>query len=82
MGVKELKQFREKVLGRTSGGKQVVVTPVSNSRLFRVEFRPGGELPKQLKGRYSDLPSADKAVRSYFESSGKKLITDLEEVNG
>lgn len=56
---------RYKVLGTTSGGKDIVVYP-SNDGCYRIRFLQGGELPKRLKGRFTRYSEAAIAVNIHM----------------
>ena len=50
----------------TEGGKQVKAVHDDMGSMWHIEFAPGGELPKALKGKYTTEQAARKDIKKYL----------------
>ena len=50
----------------TEGGKEVKAVHDEVGTFWHVEFSPGGELPAELKGKYTTEQDARQAIRRYL----------------
>ncbi len=50
----------------TEGGKEVKPVHDEIGTLWQIVFSPGGELPKELKGSFTNEPEAIKAIKLYL----------------
>lgn len=50
----------------TQGGKEVKPVHDEVGSLWHIEFSPGGELPSDLKGKYTSEPSAREGIVQYL----------------
>lgn len=52
--------------------KNLFITPVPNSSFYEVKFQGGGEVPDDLKGKFTSLKRAEEAIdRMYVVRSRK-----------
>ena len=63
---KRIKNAR--ILGTTVKGKNIVYEPVDGLNTIRIKFEGGGQVPKSLGGRWSDVSTAQRAVTRYLKS--------------
>lgn len=56
---------------KTEGGKEFGIWKVANSALYRIGFKGGGEVPKDLKGMWTDPYQAQRAIESYLLNKDK-----------
>ena len=56
---------------KTPAGKEIGLRLANNTSLWEVEFKSGGQLPKELGGMYTNTASAAMAIEKYL---GKKNI--------
>lgn len=52
----------------TPGGKQLQIHHVKNTSLYSVSFTSGGELPKELRGRFTSGSKAIAAAKAYLNT--------------
>jgi hypothetical protein len=50
----------------TKGGKQIKVRHDAIGTMWRIEFAPGGQLPAELSGKYTNSNEANRAVEIYL----------------
>jgi len=55
-------------LGKTKGGKELVLTRKPNCSVRLIQFTSGGQLPECLQGGYSSISSAQEAVAAYLST--------------
>lgn len=61
-----------KMFGRTGKGKDIYIVNVPNTNLFKVEFYPGGDIPKVLKGNWTDIPALASKIQTYINNCYQK----------
>lgn len=64
-GLNEDPEVRFRVAGVTPNGKEILIVP-TNTGTFKIIFRPGGELPQDLSGRYTRYEFAQHAINRYL----------------
>lgn len=62
---RKLKDAPEPAVYVTSGGKEIRVHKTETGK-FYIKFHPGGELPKELRGEFTQEDLARQAVRLYL----------------
>lgn len=60
-------RYRKK-FGKTGKGKDIYIVNVPGTNLFEVEFYPGGEIPKILRGKWSDIPALASKIQTYINN--------------
>lgn len=53
-------------VGKTAGGKTLLIVTDQNLRTFSVKFKEGGELPESLSGKYTRRANAQHAIELYL----------------
>jgi hypothetical protein len=61
------------VVGETPKGKKLTVYQ-DHTPYYKVQFTTGGQLPKELTGRYMDYSSAAEAIKNYLQRPKKKVV--------
>ena len=59
----------------TAGGKKLELVVDSKSALYRFQFVPGGELPQELSGLFTQERYATAALNSYLDRIKEKNAT-------
>ena len=62
------------VLGKTKGGKEIVLIRKPECSVRMIAFTTGGQLPKQLEGGFSSVQAAQHATDSYLAKLAAKEI--------
>ena len=52
----------------TSNGKTIQATKLPQGALWKIEFKPGGALPKTLQGMYTSQKLANDDIEKYLEA--------------
>jgi len=61
------------IVAETPNGKGIKIVQIQNSSLYGVTFADGGELPPELKGRWTSPDLAKKEIDKYINKlEGKK----------
>lgn len=68
----EDQDFFTGLIGTTDKGKHLYIRHIDGYPLYKVEFRPGGELPEELEGMFLTYADAEKAGKAYLNSRVKK----------
>ncbi len=55
------------ILGTTAKGKNVLWVRAEPFNTLRIKFEGGGQLPKELSGRWTDVNAAQRAVKRYLD---------------
>jgi len=55
----------------TTNGKEIGLRIANNTALWEIEFKSGGQIPKELKGLYNSTAAAAQAIEKYL---GKKNV--------
>ena len=56
----------------TGGTKELVPVRGSNGLLIEIKYQDGGQLPKELSGKYLSMADAEYAIKRYKARKGKK----------
>lgn len=59
------------VVGKTLKGKEVAYRVSENEALYEIAFVGGGQLPKELQGRWSDPRQIENAIKVYLSKEVK-----------
>ncbi len=62
------------ILGKTEGGKEIVLIRKPECSVRMIAFTTGGQLPKQLQGGFSSVQAAQHAADSYLAKLAAKEI--------
>lgn len=54
------------------GGKKIQLVVDKGTSLYKLQFNPGGELPQELSGFYTQEKFAEAAVSKYLDGSKPK----------
>jgi len=54
------------VVGKTLKGKEIAYRVPENEALYEIMFVGGGQLPKELQGRWSDPRQIENAIKVYL----------------
>ncbi len=57
----------KKVVGKTKKGQKELIIDQTTQGYFFVKFGNGGQLPKELGGRFTRYEFAENAIRLYLE---------------
>ena len=57
---------RRKILTVPGQDKRLQIVPVPNSGLFQIKYTGGGETPTPLKGNYTSMQNAEKAIARWL----------------
>lgn len=60
------------VTKETPEGKEIEVFPVEGTSLWAIRFKPGGQLPKQLSGKWVKQSDAVKEMDKYLSERFKE----------
>lgn len=61
-----------KVVGKTKGGKELGYRVPEGEHLYEACFTSGGEVPKELQGRWNDIKQLTHKIEGYLNKSEKK----------
>lgn len=64
----------KRVIGTTPNGKNIILISKNHGH-FEVAFESGGELPQELKGKYTTPSIARDRVKYYLEKQAAKQPT-------
>ena len=62
------------ILGKTDGGKEIVLIRKPDCSVRMIAFTTGGQLPEQLQGGFSSVQAAHHACDSYLAKVKNKEI--------
>jgi|TARA_Y100000310_G_scaffold75259_2_gene71513 hypothetical protein len=55
----------------TAGGKEIQIVRDASTILLNIQFGSGGELPREFRGKFTNLPSAVFVVEQYLDKHGR-----------